>query len=36
MSEAHKLTRLRDIPPLAGTIIWAKQIERQLDTYMER
>ncbi|KAI9606639.1 hypothetical protein H4Q26_006175 [Puccinia striiformis f. sp. tritici PST-130] len=27
---------LRDIPPVAGAIIWARQIERQLFTYMKR
>lgn len=27
---------MRDIPPIAGTIIWARQIERQLLTYMKR
>jgi len=27
---------MRDIPPIAGAIIWARQIERQLQTYMER
>ena len=28
--------RVRDIPPVAGTIIWHKQIERQLNMYMKR
>jgi Dynein heavy chain, N-terminal region 1 len=27
---------MRDLPPIAGTIIWARQIERQLLTYMKR
>ena len=27
---------LRDIPPLSGTIIWARQIENQLTTLMKR
>lgn len=27
---------IRDIPPVSGSIIWAKQIERQLNVYMKR
>jgi len=27
---------MRDIPPIAGAIIWARQIGRQLQTYMKR
>ena len=27
---------MRDLPPIAGAIIWARQIERQLSTYMKR
>lgn len=27
---------MRDVPPIAGTVIWARQIERQLQTYMKR
>ena len=27
---------MRDLPPIAGAIIWARQIERQLLTYMKR
>ncbi|CAH7676642.1 dynein heavy chain, N-terminal region 1-domain-containing protein [Phakopsora pachyrhizi] len=30
------MSQLRDIPPISGAINWAKQIERQLLTYMER
>ncbi|KAI9629978.1 hypothetical protein KEM48_012388 [Puccinia striiformis f. sp. tritici PST-130] len=30
------MTHLRDIPPVAGAIIWARQIEPQLFTYMKR
>ena len=26
----------RDIPPVSGSIIWARQIERQLETYLRR
>eukprot|EP01094_Clydonella_sp_ATCC50884_P027826 TRINITY_DN8164_c0_g1_i2.p1 TRINITY_DN8164_c0_g1~~TRINITY_DN8164_c0_g1_i2.p1 ORF type:complete len:4596 (+),score=2011.83 TRINITY_DN8164_c0_g1_i2:76-13863(+) len=35
-SNASQLSRLRDMPPVSGAIIWARQIERQLDVYMER
>ena len=35
-SEAFHMSQLRDLPPVAGAIIWAKQIERQLATYMQR
>jgi dynein heavy chain 1, cytosolic len=35
-SEASRLTFGRDIPPLSGSIIWARQIERQLHTFMRR
>ena len=27
---------MRDLPPIAGAVIWARQIERQLTTYMKR
>lgn len=30
------MSQLRDISPIAGAILWAKQIERQLNTYMKR
>lgn len=30
------MSQLRDHPPISGAIIWAKQIERQLSTYMKR
>jgi dynein heavy chain 1 len=30
------MSKIRDIPPVAGSIIWAKQIERQLNMYMGR
>lgn len=33
-SEAHAMAQLRDLPPVAGAIIWARQIEKQLDGYM--
>ncbi|TAQ87556.1 hypothetical protein B7494_g4139 [Chlorociboria aeruginascens] len=35
-SEAHAMAQLRDLPPVAGAIIWARQIERQLDVYMKK
>ena len=34
--EAHVMAQLRDLPPVAGAIIWARQIERQLDAYMKK
>jgi dynein heavy chain 1, cytosolic len=35
-SAAARLSRLRGIPPVAGKILWAKQMERQVHTLMER
>ncbi|KAK4683210.1 dynein heavy chain [Podospora pseudoanserina] len=35
-SEAHAMAQLHDLPPVSGAIIWARQIERQLDTYMKK
>lgn len=35
-SEAQMMAQLRDIPPVAGSIIWVKQIEAQLDGYMKK
>ena len=35
-SEAYHMSQMRDIPPIAGAITWARQIERQLQTYMKR
>ena len=35
-SEAHAMAQLRDLPPVAGAIIWARQIEKQLDELMKR
>jgi dynein heavy chain 1, cytosolic len=29
------MSQMRDLPPIAGTIIWARQIECQLLTYMK-
>ena len=33
-SEAHAMAQLRDFPPVSGAVIWARQIETQLDSYM--
>jgi hypothetical protein len=35
-SEAYHMSQMRDLPPIAGEIIWTRQIERQLQTYMKR
>lgn len=35
-SEAHAMAQLHDLPPVSGAIIWARQIERQLQLYMKR
>ncbi|KIM50786.1 hypothetical protein SCLCIDRAFT_1225109 [Scleroderma citrinum Foug A] len=35
-SEAFHMSQMRDLPPIAGAIIWARQIERQLLAYMKR
>lgn len=35
-SQSHALAQLHDMPPLSGSIIWTRQIERQLDGYMKR
>ncbi|KAI9204677.1 dynein heavy chain [Polychytrium aggregatum] len=35
-SEVYRMSQLRDIPAVAGTIIWARQIEHQLGLYMKR
>jgi dynein heavy chain 1 len=35
-SAAARLSRVRGIPPVAGKILWAKQMERQVHTLMER
>jgi len=33
-SEAHAMAQLRDFPPISGAVIWARQIETQLENYM--
>lgn len=35
-SSAAKISRLRGIPPVAGKILWAKQMERQVHELMKR
>ncbi|PCH33132.1 dynein heavy chain [Wolfiporia cocos MD-104 SS10] len=35
-SEAYHMSQMRDLPPISGAIIWARQIDRQLATYMKR
>ena len=35
-SEAYKMSQLRDLPDTAGSIIWARQIDNQLEMYLER
>ena len=35
-SKDEGIYRQRDLPPVAGSVIWAKQIERQLSAYMRR
>ncbi|KAF7365498.1 hypothetical protein MVEN_00422800 [Mycena venus] len=35
-SEASHMSQMRDLPAITSAIIWARQIERQLLTYMKR
>lgn len=35
-SQAYHMSQLRDLPSVSSAIIWARQIERQLLTYMKR
>ena len=35
-SEAHAMAQLRDFPPVSGAVIWARQIEIQLEKYMSK
>lgn len=30
------MSKLRDLPPVSGSIIWARQIDRQLTMYLKR
>jgi dynein heavy chain 1, cytosolic len=36
LSEASRMSKLRDIPPIAGAVMWAKQIERKLKMLLTR
>ena len=35
-SETQMMSQLRDIPPVAGSILWVRQIESQLNSYMKK
>eukprot|EP00457_Paulinella_chromatophora_P000017 gb/GEZN01000017.1/.p1 GENE.gb/GEZN01000017.1/~~gb/GEZN01000017.1/.p1 ORF type:complete len:4783 (-),score=794.37 gb/GEZN01000017.1/:118-14466(-) len=35
-SEARRMSRIHDVPPVSGAIIWNRQIQRQLERYMQR
>jgi len=35
-SSASRMSRVRGIPPVSGKILWAKQIERQVNALMKR
>ncbi|OQR92538.1 dynein heavy chain [Achlya hypogyna] len=35
-SEASRMSKLRDIPPIAGAVMWSKQIERKLHMLLNR
>ncbi|XP_022096690.1 cytoplasmic dynein 1 heavy chain 1-like isoform X2 [Acanthaster planci] len=35
-SKACRMSKVRDLPPVSGSIIWARQIDRQLSAYMHR
>lgn len=35
-SHACKMSTMRDVPLVSGSIIWARQIERHLDIYLQR
>ena len=35
-SETQMMAQLRDIPPVAGSILWVRQIENQLNGYMKK
>ncbi|XP_039279680.1 dynein heavy chain, cytoplasmic [Nilaparvata lugens] len=36
LSKSSRMSFVRDLPPVAGSIIWAKQIDRQLTAYLRR
>ena len=35
-SESHAMAQLHDLPPISGAVIRARQIERQLDSYVSK
>ncbi|XP_055383630.1 dynein heavy chain, cytoplasmic isoform X2 [Condylostylus longicornis] len=35
-SKSYRLSVVRDLPPVAGSIIWARQIDNQLTMYLKR
>jgi dynein heavy chain 1 len=35
-SKSNRISRVNDLPSTSGSIIWAKQIEKQLITYLRR
>ncbi|CAB4015784.1 cytoplasmic dynein 1 heavy chain 1 [Paramuricea clavata] len=35
-SKSSKMSKVRDFPAVSGSIIWARQIERQLNAYLRR
>lgn len=35
-TQAARMAELRDLPPTSARIIWYRQLEHQLDTYMKR
>ena len=35
-SKACRMSKVRDLPPISGSIIWARQIESQLKAYLRR
>ncbi|KIK50397.1 hypothetical protein GYMLUDRAFT_253036 [Collybiopsis luxurians FD-317 M1] len=35
-SSSYHMSLMRDLPPISGAILWARQIDRQLLTYMKR
>eukprot|EP00808_Paulinella_micropora_P012801 g22584.t1 len=35
-SEARRMSRIHDVPPVSGALIWNGQIQRQLDRYRQR
>ncbi|GLV39725.1 Dynein heavy chain 64C [Carabus blaptoides fortunei] len=36
LSKSSRISKVRDLPPIAGSIIWARQIDHQLTTYLRR